>query len=122
MSSLEPNPISHAREAAAALERARALLAQGIVDEKTRAEVVKVLDELAQALEPALAARPGEARAVSHFAEALAHEATREEPSDSVLKAGVEGLSAAVERLEERYPTLVGIAQRLSDALAQIGI
>jgi hypothetical protein len=113
----------HAAAAEAALARARALLAMpGPLDERTREELLEAIEELRKALAPAIAARPGEARAVTTFAEAVAHEATREEPSGSIVRAALDGLGAAVERLEQRHPALTGIARRINDALAQMGI
>lgn len=113
----------HAREAEAALARARELLARpGPLDEKVRADALAALEALSRALEPALRSHPDEARTVGHFTEAIALEATRPEPSPSLVRAGLDGLSGAVERLEERYPTLAGVAHRIADALANIGI
>lgn len=116
-------PHVHAREAEAALARARELLAApGPLDERRRVEVRAALDELAKALAPALAESPAEARAIGHFAEAVAHEATRPEPSESVLQAGIDGIVAAAERLEQGHPALAEFARRIANALANIGI
>jgi hypothetical protein len=113
----------HGKEAEAALDRARRLLAApGPLDEAARREVLTALDELGKALGPAIRAQPEEVRSLSHFAEAVAHEATRPEPSRSIVESGLEGLGHAAERLEQRYPTIVEAAQRLAETLSQIGI
>ena len=113
----------HAAEAEAALARAKKLLEQpGPLDEQARRALAEALDELAKALGPALAARPDEARSLSHFAQAVTHEATRAEPSRSIVESGLKGLELAAERLEERYPTVATLAGRIADLLAQIGI
>jgi hypothetical protein len=113
----------HVAEAEAALARARALLAHpGPLDEKTRAEVLSALDELSGAIAPVIEARPDEARSLSQFTEVVAHEATRPEPSPSLLRVGLDGMAQAAERLETRHPALAAITQRIADALAQIGI
>jgi hypothetical protein len=118
-----PQAPPHADEAAAALERARALLAgPGPLDEKTRGEILASLRELEKALRPALAAKPAEARSVSQFAEAAVHEATQPAPSGSILGTAIDGLNQTAERLEVNYPTVAGIVERLADLLAQIGI
>ena len=114
---------AHAHEAEAALARARAMLASpGPLDERRRAEALEAIDELAKALRPAIAGSPDQARSVTHFAEALAHEATRPDPQRSILGAAVDGMNHAVERLEAQYPVGAAIVEKLSEVLAQIGI
>ncbi len=111
-----------AAEAEAALARARALLAtRGPLDERARSEALEALDELALALGPAIRGAPAEARSAAHFTEALAHEATTPSPSRSVIGAAIEGLNGAVERLEATHPVM-GLVERLSQALGQLGI
>ncbi len=118
-----PDETGHAREAKAALARAQELLrAARALDAGTREEVLAALGDLDRALGPALAERAEDARSVTHFAETVAHEATHPAPSRSILTISLEGLNEAAERLEQRHPTLAGIAKRMSDALAQIGI
>jgi hypothetical protein len=113
----------HAREAEAALARARELLSRaGPLEEKAREDALAALSDLSRALEPALRAAPADARLIGHFAEAAAHEATRARPSRSILGKALGGLDAAIERLETSYPTLAGMAERVSDALGKIGI
>lgn len=116
-------PRDHGREAEAALARARELLRNaGPLDEATRANVLAALSDLARAIEPAIGERPEDARSVTHFAETIAHEATHPAPSRSILTTALEGLDEAAERLGQKYPTVAGIVERMSNALAQIGI
>ena len=118
-----PSKDAHALEAEAALRRALALReTPGPLHERVRAQALSALRELRAALGPALAEKPAEARRVGQFAEVAAAEAVHAEPSGSLISTALSGLDQAVERLEPRCPILVGLAEKVGEALGKIGI
>jgi hypothetical protein len=82
--------------------------------------IADLLEELAKALPPATAA-PAEA---THLAESAAHlaAALHEHHESGLLNAALERFKAAVARAEAKVPMASGIAHRLIETLANLGI
>jgi hypothetical protein len=63
-----------------------------------------------------------QARSVEFFAQAVAHEATREHRNARQLKLALEGLKSAVEQFEASHPNLVQTVGAIAALLAGMGI
>lgn len=112
--------------ASASVVRSRLLEAAGMVrdsdtlDPTIRQSLFELLDELSRALEspeapPAELARLAEGAA--HLAESL-----HQGHSHSLLRTARDRLSSLLVQAETRAPTAVGMARRLMDGLADLGI
>ena len=83
-------------------------------------ELARLVDELGAALEPS-AASSGE---MGHLADSVTHltRALRQPRNKGLLAAAKARLEDAAVRIEEEAPLAVGIIQRLTDTLANLGI
>ena len=101
-------------------EVARLLRQGGALDLEARQILAELVDELGTAL-TASNAPPAE---VTHLAESAAHlaEALHEQQDRGLLANARDRLSAAVFQAEAQAPVASGLAMRLLDALANIGI
>lgn len=114
---------AHCDEARASLERlARILRDAPNLEPAARQELADAAEELRHALEPVYERSPAQARSVTHFAEAAAHEAAKPEPDRGLIDIALQGLNRAAQPIEEAQPQIVQIAGRIAQALANIGI
>ena len=109
-----PTPQSNLHQLAQRLRKADHL------EQEEQEAIADLLEELAKALPPAAAA-PAEA---THLAESAAHlaSALHERHGSGPLSAALERFEAAVARAEAKVPTASGIAHRLIETLANLGI
>jgi len=92
------------------------------IPEDTRAELLELLEGLKSEIS-ALAKTHGEdARSIARFADASAHEATREQKKAALMDASLSGLKSSVEGLEIEHPKVVQIVNRLATILSNMGI
>jgi len=121
MSEKEPSPESVPSAVSASLHT----IAQVLRDAKhltpeTQAALAELVDELGEAAQAGKASSEEVARlveSVAHVAESL-----REQPGSGTLSAARKRLERAIGFAETRAPFLAGLAQRLLDALVDLGI
>jgi hypothetical protein len=121
MSEIPPSDTPAVPEIQVRLQEVARLLRQtGSIDAESKRVLAELVDELSKALTTATVP-PAEvtqlAESTVHLAEALHHQQQREVPI-SVR----ERLQRAVVNAEAHSPLLVGLARRVLDALADIGI
>lgn len=94
------------------------------LSERTRAELLMLLDELRNDLgltgDDTLAA--GRVESILRFAEASAHEALRPEQDPELLTLALRGLEQSVQKFETSHPRLTHIVGAISQALASMGV
>lgn len=96
--------------------------ANGNVPEASREELLELLSELRSEITELSSAQADTARSIATFAEASAHEATRETPKPKLLKAALSGLTGSVEEFETSHPDLAATLNRLSAVLSNMGM
>ncbi len=101
-------------------ELARKLRQSSSVDAETQSALAELMDELSAALGGATVP-PAE---VAHLADSTAHlaDALHHQHDRGVLESARDRLQEAVIRAEAESPVAVGLARRLLDALANLGI
>jgi hypothetical protein len=99
---------------------ARILRQTGSIDADSKRALAELVDELSKALATAHVA-PAE---VTHLAESTAQlaESLHHQHESGLLGTARDRLQAAVNGAETRAPLIVGLARRLLDALANLGI
>ena len=101
------------------LEVARLLRKADHLEPEAQSELADLVDELAGALDPAA---PGEQAA--HLAESSAHlaRALHDQHHPGLIEAARRRLEDAAARAEVHAPVATGVARRLIEALARLGI
>lgn len=94
----------------------------GAADSAEKAELVKLLGRLKEELAALPESRSAEARSISNFTEAAAHEVTRGDRSLQLKNLSISGISYAVKGFEASHPQLVSVANEICMILARMGI
>ena len=94
----------------------------GSVSEESRTELLRLLAMLKDEIGEFSKTHPEQAESITSFAQASAHEATRKEKNPDLLKLSLDGLSASVKDLEASHPNLLQLVNKVSQALANMGI
>jgi prefoldin subunit 5 len=92
------------------------------VNTERKQELLKLLGTL-KAEVAALSKTHGEqADSIANFAQASAHEATREKQNPESLQHSLQGLRSSVDGFEQSHPKLVQIVNSISNTLSNLGI
>jgi predicted house-cleaning noncanonical NTP pyrophosphatase (MazG superfamily) len=89
---------------------------------EARRELTELLAKLKSEVTELARTHADQAASIAGFAQTSAHEATRSEKNEQLLKLSLEGLSASVEGFEQSHPDLVQIVNRICTTLANLGI
>ena len=89
---------------------------------ETRRELTELLAKLKSEVTELARTDADQAASIAGFAQTSAHEATRSEKNEQLLKLSLNGLSASVEGFERSHPDLVQIVNRICATLANLGI
>ena len=92
------------------------------VSNESRSELLGLLATLKAEIGELSKTHPEQAESITSFAQASAHEATRKEKNPDLLKLSLDGLSGSVKELETSHPNLTRLVNRVSQALANMGI
>ena len=92
------------------------------VSDESRTELLRLLAMLKDEIGEFSKTHPEQAESITSFAQASAHEATRKEKNPDLLKLSLDGLSASVKDLEASHPNLLQLVNKVSQALANMGI
>jgi hypothetical protein len=92
------------------------------IPEDTKAELLDLLEGLKSEVSALAKTRGEDARSIARFADASAHEATREQRKPALIEASLSGLKSSVEGLEAEHPKVVQIVNRLATILSNMGI
>jgi hypothetical protein len=92
------------------------------VNDESRAELLRLLAMLKTEIGELSKTHPEQAESITSFAQASAHEATRKEKNPDLLKLSLDGLSASVKGVEASHPDLLQVVNKVSQALANMGI
>jgi Domain of unknown function (DUF4404) len=92
------------------------------VNEKSRTELLRLLVKLKTEIGELSKTHPEQAESITSFAQASAHEATRKEKNPDLLKLSLDGLSESVKEIESSHPNLLQLVNKVSQALANMGI
>jgi archaellum component FlaC len=96
--------------------------ATGNIPEDTKAELLALLEGLKSEVSALEKTHSEEARSIARFADASAHEATRQQKKPALIEASLSGLKSSVEGLEVEHPKIVQIVNRLATILSHMGI
>ena len=89
---------------------------------ESRTELLNLLAALRTEIAALPSTQEDEARSITTFAEASAHEATRSSRKPRLLDAALSGLTGSVEEFETSHPDLAAVLNRLAAVLANMGI
>ena len=92
------------------------------ITEETRAELLSLLEGLKAEVHTLAKTRDEDARSIARFADASAHEATRDQRKPELVDAAVSGMNLSVQGLEAEHPKVVQIVNRLATILSNMGI
>lgn len=92
------------------------------LDSAQREALLRLVDELRKELAILAQDNPEHARSVAGLAETSAYESTRQEPSPRVHRLSLDALEAAVDGLEQEYPSLVRCINEICLLLSNMGI
>ena len=107
-------------ETIAKIEAAIKRIEAGGSDKK--AELVRLLAQLKREVGRLARTHGDQARSIAGFAEAAAHEASRQDKAPELQRLSLEGLSSSVKGFEATHPGLVEAANGICSLLARIGI
>ena len=92
------------------------------ISDERRTELLELLGKLKSEV-GTLSQTDGEnARSIANFAQASAHEATREKQNPQSLELSLQGLRSSVDGFEQSHPRLVQVVNSISKTLADLGI
>ena len=92
------------------------------ISERTKASLLKELAILKIEVADLAKTHEEQAESITRFAQASTHEATREQKDQELLDISLKGFSSSVKEFENSHPTLVQTANRIAQALANMGI
>jgi len=96
--------------------------AAGNIPEQSKTELLSLLAALRSEIAALPSSRDDEARSIAAFAEASAHEATRNSKKPKLLEAAISGLTGSVEEFETSHPDLAAVLNRLAAVLSNMGM
>lgn len=92
------------------------------IPEPARAELLKLLAALKDEVGTLEKHHEEDARSVTGFIDASAHEATRAEKKPKLVEASLNGLTASVEAFEASHPKLAEVVNQIAVRLSNMGI
>jgi hypothetical protein len=90
-------------------------------DQSAKDELMRLIEQLNQALQQAPADKVEEAEAVAKSAELLVQTATAEKPNKTMVQITGEGLKQAARNIAEVMPTVLTIAAQIVAAVVKLG-
>ena len=94
---------------------------QGIPEE-TKGELIQLLGALKSEVGNLSETHLEDADSITRFADASAHEATREQKNPELIETAVHGLKSSVGGFESSHPQLVQVVNRIATILSNMGI
>lgn len=94
----------------------------GTLNETSRRELVDLLATLKGEVNDLARTHAEHAQSIAGFAEASAHEATRQQKNPELLRLSLAGLETSVDGFEQSHPRLVEIVNRICTTLSNLGI
>ena len=91
-------------------------------DPGRKSELLRLLGELKQQMRLLDKTHAENAGSVAGFADAAAHEATRQTPEPDLLKLSLDGLARSVRGFESSHPQLVETVDEICRELSSLGI
>jgi DNA repair exonuclease SbcCD ATPase subunit len=92
------------------------------INQESKRELLELLSQLQTEIEHLSATDHEHAESIAGFAQASTHEAIRKDKKPDLTELSLQGFVASVEGFETSYPRLVEIVNRISTALANLGI
>ena len=89
---------------------------------ENKSELIGLLAQLRLEIDGLARTNAEGAQTVAGFTEISTHEATRIQKNPQLLELSLQGLSRSVEEFEDTHPQLVGVVNRISTVLANMGI
>ena len=89
---------------------------------ESKSELIALLAQLQSEIDSLESTNAECAQTVAGFTEVSTHEATRTQKNPQLLELSLEGLRHSVEDFEDTHPQLVGVVNRISTVLANMGI
>ena len=100
----------------------QAIQRAGKADPQHKQELIRLLGQLKAEVRALPAGQADKARSIAHFAEAAAHEATRQDKSAKLLELSRGALQESVVGFEASHPQLTAVVNDICGLLAGIGI
>jgi len=94
----------------------------GSISDERKRELLQLLGTLKSEVGTLAKTNTEQASSIANFAQASAHEATREKQNPQSLELSLKGLSSSVDGFEKSHPRLVQIVNSISKTLADLGI
>jgi hypothetical protein len=92
------------------------------ISDERKQELLKLLGTLKSEVGTLAKTDDEQASSIANFAQASAHEATREKQNAESLELSLKGLRSSVDGFEQSHPRLVQIVNRISQTLSDLGI
>jgi hypothetical protein len=100
----------------------KSVLSSKTIDSNQRDELLSLVSTLRTEVTSLARTHEDHAQSIAGFAQITAHEATRANKDDRLLKLSLDGLASSVERFEVSHPRLVTIVNSIHQMLANIGL
>ncbi|HBA60625.1 MAG TPA: DUF4404 domain-containing protein [Elusimicrobia bacterium] len=94
----------------------------GTLDDQKKGELTALLNKLKAEVSTLPASQMEAANSMANFAQAAAHEATRETGNERLKELSIEGLGHSVKNFEASHPVLVDTVNDICIMLSRIGI
>jgi len=92
------------------------------ISDERKQELLQLLGTLKSEVGTLAKTNDEQASSIANFAQASAHEATREKQNPQSLELSLKGLSSSVNGFEQSHPKLVQIVNSISNTLSNLGI
>jgi len=92
------------------------------MQEETRQELKRLLGTLHEEVHTLSETHPEHSASIAGFADISSHEAVKSQQKPDLLKPALQGLNASVMELENEYPELFQLVNRISMLLSNMGI
>jgi hypothetical protein len=90
--------------------------------EEDKQELLKLLTTLESEVVTLSKTNPEEAESITGFAQVSAHEATREERNEQLMRLSIGGLTSSIEGFEDTHRELVRIVNSIAHILSNMGL
>lgn len=94
----------------------------GALDSDKKGELIRLLNDLKSEIKTLAKTNAEHARSIAGLTEQAAHEATRQERSETLAEHSIEGLALSAKGFEASHPRLVEVLNAICSMLAKIGI
>ena len=92
------------------------------ISDERKQELLQLLGTLKSEVGTLAKTHDEQASSIANFAQASAHEATREKQNPQSLELSLKGLRSSVDGFEQSHPKLVQIVNSISKTLSDLGI